>query len=206
MTDLQATLDEIPFASTSQQDAPTPCTFTLLSSNLTTPYPWTHTPLHHPLPTVNADQFNKFMVTYNAWHELVQRVGIKHAGLPPQLQYIDLQSSRMELPTSAIPTPILIHSPPHPYSQFSLQSRDSFSSWTSHVHLPLSLSWPPQLRMTIPPLAPTAMNNNTKGLGKSVSAKPDMFNGDKSKYVQWSRQITVYFAGFDNEPSDTQKY
>ena len=59
--------------------------------------------------------------------------------------------------------------------------------------------------MTIPPVAPTATNNNTKGLGKSVLAKPDMFDGDKSKYVQWSRQITMYFARFDNEPSDTQK-
>ena len=59
--------------------------------------------------------------------------------------------------------------------------------------------------MTIPPMAPTATNNNTKGLGKSVSAKPDMFDGDKSKYVQWSRQLAVYFAGYDNEPNDAQK-
>lgn len=46
---------------------------------------------------------------------------------------------------------------------------------------------------------------HTNGLGKSISAKPDMFDGDKSKYVQWSRQIAVYFAGFDNEPNDAQK-
>ena len=46
---------------------------------------------------------------------------------------------------------------------------------------------------------------NTKGLGKSISAKPDMYDGDKSKYVQWSRQVAVYFAGFDSEPTDAQK-
>ena len=127
MTDLQAALDKIPFMSTSQCDAPAPHTSTLLSPNPTTPYPQNHMPLFNHPPTIDTDQFNEFTVTYNAWHEHVQRISLKHAGLPPQLQYIDLQSSRMELPTSAIPAPISIHSPPCPSFQFSIQNRDSFS-------------------------------------------------------------------------------
>ena len=57
--------------------------------------------------------------------------------------------------------------------------------------------------MNIPHVATSA--NNTKGLGKSISAKPDMYDGDKPKYVQWSRQIAVYFASFDSNPTNAQK-
>ena len=151
MTDLQAALDEIPFASTSQQDAPAPRTSALLSPNPITPYRHTRTPTT-PLPaTIDTDKYNSFAATYNAWHDRVQRVGLKQAGLPPQLQYFE---PRMGNPISHTPAPISIHSPPRPSSRFSLRNRDSFSPRTPHVHLPSSPSRPPQLCMTIPPVAP----------------------------------------------------
>ena len=57
-----------------------------------------------PLPaTIDADEYNLFAATYNAWHGRVQRVGLKQAGLLPQLQYFE---PRMGNPISHTPTPI----------------------------------------------------------------------------------------------------
>jgi hypothetical protein len=57
-----------------------------------------------------------------------------------------------------------------------------------------------------PPLAPNnLMTRKNVRVGKSLTAKPEVFNGEKNKFVQWWRTVILYIAGFEEEPSDMQK-
>ena len=185
MTDLQAALKDVPFTSTSPQ--PIQLTSTLFQTHM--PAPQT------PPPTI-PNTYNQFVNMYNQWQHLVDEVGVEAAGLPPMLENFQ--------PSAPTPTSIEIWTPPQPYYQFLPVRNGSWSIQSHHAPLPSSPWRPSQLHMNIPPTMATSATH-TNGLGKSISAKPDMFDGDKSKYVQWSRQIAVYFAGFDNEPNDAQK-
>lgn len=50
------------------------------------------------------------------------------------------------------------------------------------------------------------LSNGASGkLGKSIVAKPEMFDGDKNKWMGWSRQMLLYLKRFEVEPTDQQK-
>ena len=51
--------------------------------------------------------------------------------------------------------------------------------------------------------APKEMSGG--GLGKSIMAKPDVFDGDKTKFIQWLCTICLFIAGFDREPTHFQQ-
>ena len=42
-------------------------------------------------------------------------------------------------------------------------------------------------------------------LGKSLASKPDPYDGNKARFVQWWRTVTLYLSGFESEPTDRQK-
>ncbi|KAF8549523.1 hypothetical protein OG21DRAFT_1488458 [Imleria badia] len=63
----------------------------------------------------------------------------------------------------------------------------------------------------MPPFRPAVVVNpqqqtpSTGSIGKSLAAKPEMYDGDKAKFIQWMRNVTLYIAGFERQPSDLQK-
>ena len=199
MSDLQAALEDVPFASTSQLAAPARPTSALFSRGPATPIPENRTPAPTSptmRPRSDFQNYNQFAQTFNSWRDLVDTVGIEQAGLPPRMEYVH--------PNEPSPSPIEVRIPPRVPSRFSAVGNGLRSPPSPRVHLPYTPSQRPQLHMNIPPIRGMP-DTSTKGLGKSISAKPDMYDGDKSKYVQWSRQLAVYFAGFDSNPNDTQK-
>ena len=42
-------------------------------------------------------------------------------------------------------------------------------------------------------------------LGKSLASKPDLYDRNKARFVQWWRTINLYLSGFETEPTDRQK-
>jgi len=56
-----------------------------------------------------------------------------------------------------------------------------------------------------PPELPRTTNSGSRHPGKSVVAKPDLFDGSKDKYVQWRRSLILYLAGYEHPPSSSQK-
>ena len=191
MADLQAALENIPFASSSQ---PACSTFALFNNwTPITHMPAPQSPIIH---SIDPTQYNEFAITYNNWQCLVDEVGVKATGLPPMMKTVPPQQ------TSSVPIEVWL--PPHASFCFSPMRNGLLSIPSSYVPLPASLWRPSQLHTNIPSTVAT-LATPMKGLGKSSSAKPNRFNGDKLKYVQWSRQIAVYFVGFNSEPNNAQK-
>ena len=69
---------------------------------------------------------------------------------------------------------------------------------TPRVNLP-SRSQSPGL------FAPNLLVRPNIRIGKSIAAKPEPYDGDRTKYIQWWRTVELYLAGFEEEPSDRQK-
>ncbi|KAF8548522.1 hypothetical protein OG21DRAFT_1489315 [Imleria badia] len=44
---------------------------------------------------------------------------------------------------------------------------------------------------------PQQSTPSSGSIGKLLSAKPEMYDGDKAKFIQWMRNITLYIAGFE---------
>ena len=42
-------------------------------------------------------------------------------------------------------------------------------------------------------------------LEKSLAAKPDLYNGNKTWFIQWWRTVNLYLSGFVTDPTDRQK-
>ena len=42
-------------------------------------------------------------------------------------------------------------------------------------------------------------------LGKSLASKPDPYDRNKARFVQWWRTVTLYLSGFKSEPTNWQK-
>ena len=53
--------------------------------------------------------------------------------------------------------------------------------------------------------APNPLVRPNIRIGKSIAAKPEPYDGDRAKYIQWWRTVELYLAGFEEEPSDRQK-
>ena len=87
-------------------------------------------------------------------------------------------------------SPTLAGPPPVPYTQSA-----------AHVTSPMPAvhAYSPPPRVNLPVNAPP------RGIGKSLAAKPEAYDGTKEKYVQWWHTIQLYIAGFDAEPTDRQK-
>ena len=109
MSDLQATLEDVPFTSTSQLAEPAQPTSALFSRGPATPAPCT--PVPNSPQYINSNDYNQFAVTYNNWRNLVDTVGLKAAGLPPWMEYVP--------PNMPTPKPIEVHIPPRAPSRFS---------------------------------------------------------------------------------------
>ena len=53
--------------------------------------------------------------------------------------------------------------------------------------------------------APNPLIQPNIRIGKSIAAKPEPYDGEQAKYIQWWRTVELYLAGFEEEPSDRQK-
>jgi len=53
--------------------------------------------------------------------------------------------------------------------------------------------------------APNPLVRPNIQIGKSIASKPDPYDGDQVKYIQWWWCVELYLAGFEEEPSNRQK-
>ena len=53
--------------------------------------------------------------------------------------------------------------------------------------------------------APNPLVRPNIRIGKSIASKPNPYDGDQVKYIQWWRMVELYLASFEEEPSDRQK-
>ena len=53
--------------------------------------------------------------------------------------------------------------------------------------------------------APNPLVRPNIQIGKSIAAKPEPYDGDRAKYIQWWRMVKLYLTRFKGEPSDRQK-
>jgi len=68
-------------------------------------------------------------------------------------------------------------------------------------------------RINLPPLqlqspglfTPNPLVRPNIQIGKSITSKPDLYDGDQVKYIQWWQTVELYLARFEEEPSDRQK-
>ena len=63
----------------------------------------------------------------------------------------------------------------------------------------------PERTPAMPSMRPTGAPASTRRIGKSIAAKPEMYDGNKEKFLQWWRTLLFYLMGFENMPTDEQK-
>ena len=62
---------------------------------------------------------------------------------------------------------------------------------------------PINLNPQVPAINPyLGLHQNRSHLGKSITAKPDVFTGNKTKFCNWMQGIKWYLMGFDDIPSN----
>ena len=142
----------------------------------------------------------------------------------PQAQY---------LPTQPTPTPIPIEGIPglqtwaNQFAQWAETNKAFFeASPTSHPPPPPDLEnvtpvmrgvpmqrplpsrplpTPPSIHSGLSWSAARGFPTPFPKLGKSLAAKPDLYDGNKTRFVQWWRTVNLYLSGFKTEPTDQQK-
>ena len=67
------------------------------------------------------------------------------------------------------------------------------------------LPTPPSVHGGLSRSAARRFPNPSPKLGKSLASKPDLYDGNKARFVQWWRTVTLYLSGFESEPTDWQK-
>jgi len=92
-------------------------------------------------------------------------------------------------------TSITIHTPASPCSPIP---QAGFMPRTPQVNLP---SWPQSPGL----FAPNPLVQPNIWIGKSIASKPDLYDGDRTKYILWWCTVELYLTGFEKEPSDHQK-
>ena len=67
------------------------------------------------------------------------------------------------------------------------------------------LPTPPSIHGGLSQSAAHGFPSPSPKLGKSLAAKPDPYNGNKTRFVQWWRTVNLYLSGFKTDPTNRQK-
>lgn len=162
-----------------------------------------HAPTCYQSP-IDRDQImsspQDFQDAYNAWY-LQYLVDPATAERPPQPYAGRLQSPIQIQPP---PTPCDYGYSPmqHVYSSVPRAGTMPHSS-PPRVNLPSQIQTP--TRGLFAPTTPQVQHRPDVKIGKSITAKPQPFNGDKTIYPHWWCTVKHYLRGYENEPSDHQK-
>jgi len=150
---------------------------------------------------------NSNELSFSAWRELE----------PDSLPSPSPSSLQMEL-DSEIPVVACISHPTDSQITFNVL----YHEWYLDFQQNPTLTGPPPLPYTRPAAPMLVLLPHTRvysppphvnlpvsasscGIGKSLATKPESYDGDKEKYVQWWQTVQLYIAGFDIEPTDQQK-
>ena len=181
-----------------------------MAAALPTTSQWTRTPTPvgpQPQPT----NLEEFVEAYTRWQH-TYAISPAMAGPPPGMPMMPTIQHPSPRSTAQFAIP---RSTPTPSSGSSSPSRYTPTPPTVRIPTsPLRRQRTTLIQPTRPLTTPAPVSAITqqvpipspnRKIGKSIAAKPEMFDGSKDKFLQWWRTMVFYLMGFETEPSDVQQ-
>ena len=183
-----------------------------MAAALPTTSQWTRTPT--PIgPQSQPTNLEEFVEAYARWQH-TYALSPALAGPPPNMPMMPIQqpsprsTAQFAIPRST-PTPSSGSSSPSRYTPTPPTVRIPTSPLrrqrTTLIQpiRPLTTPATPAPASAIAHQVPIPTSNGK--IGKSIAAKPEMFDGSKEKFLQWWRTMVFYLMGFENAPNDVQQ-